>query len=130
VIRLSNVIDEIHVVFENVEHIEIPYSDVRYIYLSGITESIWDNNILFHDSFKCKLEKTAKFLRLMIKDKPEYDRVKQHNDITHIELLSQGKSIHYIALQWAEGSSDYTNIGQKVITGNGVIDIWVEQKTE
>ena len=106
-------IDEIHVVFENVERIEVPYSDVRYFHLGEIFESIWDNNILYDKDFELKPSKRAKYLELIMKDKHEYTRIKEHLDITHIKLLSEGKTIEYINIQWEESSNDDFNKGQK-----------------
>lgn len=116
--------DEIHVVFENCEHIEIPYKDVRYIHLDGISESIWDNNVSNADEFDLSFQKNAKYLRLMIKDKPEYKRIKEHYDITWIEFLRYGEVIERIAIQWV-GDNEDINLGQTVKEENGEIDIMV-----
>lgn len=52
----TTTIDQINVVFENCEYIEVPYKDVSYIYLGGITESIWDSSY-FKDEFELRFQK-------------------------------------------------------------------------
>lgn len=124
---INKEIDEIHVVFENVEHIKIPYSDVRYISLTGITESMWDSNILLNNKSELLLSKSAKHLYLIIKDKPEYQRIKEYNDITHIEFLSNSETVYYIGIKWTEDSDDYSNTGQEVRVEGGWITVICNQ---
>jgi hypothetical protein len=95
-----------------------------------ISDNVWDNNILFKENFEFKFRKRARGMKLIIKDRPEYERVKKHNDITHIDFISEGKSIHYIGIYWKDGSSDYSNNGQKINTWHGEIQIVVRYDLE
>lgn len=123
----STRIDMIHIVFENCEQIEVPISDVRYIRLDNIRQSIWENNIMLKDDFDLKYSKSAQFCRLIIKDKPEYKRVTKHSDIAWIYFYRHGQSIDSVSLKWAEGSTDYYNNGQNVKSNNGELDIIIQQ---
>ena len=123
----STRIDSIHIVFENCESIEVPMSDVRYIHLDDIRQSVWENNILFKKDFDLKYSKSASFCRLIIKDKPKYDRVNQYQDITWIYFYRHGQSIDDVSLNWADGSSDYSNLGQTIRKEDGELDITIQQ---
>lgn len=129
---MKNTIDRIDIVFENCELIKVPYSDVRYISMFKITESIWDNNILFEQSFEFKTRKSAKGARIIIKDKPEYSRVWKYNDITHIDFMKEDVSISYIGVEWKDGSADFgPNLGQEVKEYHfGEIDIMINLNEE
>jgi len=105
-------IDKIDIVFENCEVISVPMSDVRFIWLDGITEGLFINNIYYRKN-DFELNKRATQAKLIIKNKPEYKRVKQYSDITHFDFMQNNKSISYIGVKWL-GESDYHNDGQEV----------------
>lgn len=126
-------VDEIRIVFENGEVIDVPNSDVRYIHMGDITEWVWNNNILFKSDFEYKTNKTAKSMRIIFKDKEEYERVTHRNDITHIVFKGQGETIDDIAIEWSKKITDYFNLadcfnpGQTVTVKKGEIDIVIEK---
>lgn len=112
-------IDRIDIVFENCEHIEVPYCDVRHLYIGGISEYVLDNNMWASRSrvkndFELKFGKYAKYALIILEDKSEYERVKRHNDITQIMLMSEDELVEHIDIHWKEGSDDYSNLGQVV----------------
>lgn len=123
----STRIDTIHIVFENCEHIEVPISDVRYIHFDDIQQSIWENNILFKEDFDLTYSKIASFCRLIIKDKPEYKRIKEYSDITRIYFYRHGHDVDSVSLKWADGSPDYHNNGQTLTEYDEELDISIEQ---
>jgi hypothetical protein len=118
-------VDKIDIVFENCEHIEVPYSDVHYLYIGDISQSILDNNILLKSELDLQLElrKYAKYARIILKNKPEYERIKQYNDITHIALMREDQIVECIGIDWKDGSSEYENLGQVVTVKDNEIHI-------
>ncbi|EPZ47648.1 hypothetical protein [Alicyclobacillus acidoterrestris] len=125
-------VDNIHIVFENCEYIEVPCSDFRYINLYDITESICMNNLLLREKENAHYFRTAKRAKVVIVDKPEYQRVKQYSDITHFQLRSGNTELDYVGIRWSDDSSDWSNKGQVVTTiGDEIhIDINLEQDDE
>ena len=123
----------IRIVFENCEVVEVPNADVRYIHMDGITESLWNNNILREESFDFKIKKQATSLRLIIKDKEEYARVKQWNNIVSIAFKGIAETVEEIYIAWSKEITDYfdmddcTNPGQSVTVKKDEIDIVIEQ---
>lgn len=129
-----NKVDKIHIVFENGESIHVPSSDVKHIHMGGITEWVGNNNMLFkQNDFEYKINKIAKSLRIIIKDKEDYKRVKFRNDIVSIVFKGQGETIDDIAIEWNKTITDYfepadlSNSGQTVTVKKGEIDIVVRQ---
>ena len=106
-------INRIDIVFENCEVISVPMSDVRFIWLGDIKERLFIMNICYRKNYVFELDKSAMQAKLIIKNKPEYYRVKNHQDITHIDFMKNNKSISYIGLKWL-GESEYHNDGQEV----------------
>lgn len=121
-------IDEIHVVFENVEVIKVPFEDVSYIQLEGIKERLWENNILRKKNFQFELRKSAEYLHLIIENKEVYDRITKYNDITHIDFMNKGESMAYISIDWEEESNVNENVGQRVLVREHEIEVIVNAK--
>jgi hypothetical protein len=106
-------IDRIDIVFENCEVIQVPMSDVRFIWLGDIKERLFINNICYRKNDGFELDKSATQAKLIIKNKPEYERVNKYSDITHIDFMRNNKSVSYIGIKWL-GESEYHNVGQEV----------------
>ncbi len=115
-------IDRIDIVFENCEVIEVPMRDVRFIWLGDIKERLFINNICYRKNDGFELDKSATQAKLIIKNKPEYERVKKYSDITHIDFMKNNKSISYIGIKWL-GESEYRNDRQEVEVINDEIFI-------
>lgn len=121
---MNETINKIDIVFENCEAIHIPITDVSYISLDEITESIWHNNILYKQKFEFKLNKIAKKAWITIIDKPEYERVKQYKDITYIDFMNNDESVCYIGIEWF-GEDKYNNPKQEIEVEKDKIRIYI-----
>lgn len=68
---------------------------------------------------------------MIIKDKSEYKRIKEYNDITWIEFVRYGEVIEKIAIEWIEHNehvNESENEGQTVKEKDGEIDITVNSE--
>lgn len=81
-----NEITRIDLAFENCEDVAIPAKDVRFLYAGDINESIRFDNILAKSSERLSTYRTAGLVRLIIRNRPEYNRILEYDDIAQIHL--------------------------------------------
>lgn len=115
--------NRLDVVFENCEVVQVPFTDVRYISLGGITRHLWCSNICLRERERVSDLILAKSAYVIVVDKPEYERIKVSDNITHFDFMLEGTSLDYVGVKWKEGSGDYHNVGQRIEVVNGEIRI-------
>lgn len=119
-------IDHIELAFENCEELVIPAADIRFLYASGLTESIRYSSDMFATS------KQAKYFRLSVTNRPAYDRLAKYNDLVDVRLKQRdGKSV-YFSVEYVEGAGG-NNENQRIDTTPDEIYVHVrpqEARTE
>ncbi len=124
--QLKNIV-RVEIALENCEGVTIPMEDVRYISATDITESLRSNNILMNSEELISYYRHAGYFRIIVKDKPEYERLTEWNDIAQVHLYDDEENHDWFFVHW--GADDYDNSAhQSLRRHRGELDITVTKE--
>lgn len=119
-------ISKVMLAFENCEDITIPATDVKFLYMSEITESVRIHNILRENKSEVSRGRTAGYVRMLITDKEEYQRLKAFNDVAQIHLFDDEGNDEWFFVYW--GGDEYDNSAHQMTKiFNGDIDLIITE---
>lgn len=126
--RLENLV-RVEIALENCDHVVIPTEDIRCIAAAGITESFEMHNILGKITEDIDYYRHAEIFRLIIADKPEYQRLTERNDIAQVHLYDSEGNHEWFFVYWGENEYDNSD-HQKSRKYRDQIDITIEKVSE
>jgi isocitrate/isopropylmalate dehydrogenase len=107
--------------FENCEVLDIDKEDIDYLFINEITEGLYMKNNIYRKTKACK-----NFMIRINKNKTDYKRIIEHNDIVDIHIILKDNTEECIYVDWND-AEEYRNINQETKEYEKHIDINIKE---